>query len=66
MVKFKAKIPYYKSQIATGYINIRTGECLFFHENGNYWTSKKYTPKAALKLIMDVDVTFRQNPAENK
>ena len=23
-------------------MNVITGECMFFHENGNYWSYKKY------------------------
>lgn len=35
MVKFKIEMPYYDSEIAIEHMNIRTGECMFFHQNGN-------------------------------
>lgn len=43
MVKFKTKMPYYNLEIATGHMNVITGECAYYHENRKYWTYKKYT-----------------------
>lgn len=48
MVKFKTKMPYYNSEIATDHMNVITGECVFFHENGKYQTYKKYTMEKTL------------------
>ena len=31
MVKFKTKMPYYDSEIATGHMNLITGDCAFYH-----------------------------------
>jgi len=54
MVKFKTKMPYYDSEIATGHMNVITGECVFFHEDGKYWTYKKYTMEDTTQLLADV------------
>ena len=51
MVKFKMKMPYYDSEIAIGNMNVLTGECMFFHENGNYWGYKKYNMEETTRLI---------------
>jgi hypothetical protein len=66
MVKFKTKMPYYDSEIATGHMNLITGECVFFHENGKYWTYKKYTMEQTLELLADVSPSLKwasKNPS---
>lgn len=66
MVKFKTKMPYYDSEIATGHMNLITGECGFFHENGKYWTYKKYSVEDTLVLLADVSPSLKwasKNPS---
>ena len=36
-------LSYFDSEQAIGHINIKTGECVFFHKNEKYWSYKKYT-----------------------
>ena len=47
-------MPYYDTEIAVGHMNILTGDCVFYHENGKYWTYKKYPPEDIPGLIADV------------
>ena len=51
MVKFEIPMPYFDTQSAIGHMNIVTGECAFFHQDGKYWTYKKYEREEVLKLI---------------
>jgi hypothetical protein len=51
MVKIEIPMPYFDTQLAIGHMNLTTGECVFFHKNGNYWTYKKYKRKEVLQLI---------------
>jgi len=39
------RMPYYKREAAIGYMDIETGECVFFHKNGDYWSYTKYDKK---------------------
>lgn len=59
MIKFKTKMPYYDLEIATGHMNLITGECVFFHENGKYWTYKKYTREETLELVADAHPSLK-------
>lgn len=53
-VKFKKKMPYFDSEIAIGHMDIITGDCFFYHENGKFWTYKKYSNREIPDLLMDV------------
>jgi len=35
-------MPYDDREKAIGYMDTKTGDCAFFHEDGKYWTYKKY------------------------
>ena len=47
-------MPYYDSEIAPGHMNLITGECVLFHENGKYWTYKFQKPLVILNLFWRV------------
>lgn len=53
MVKFKTVSPYYDREMATYHMDVITGDYVLFHENGEYWTYKKYTKKQIPDLIGD-------------
>jgi len=59
MVKFKTKMPYYDSEIVIGHVNLTRGECVFFYENGKYWTYKKYIIKKILELLANVSPSLK-------
>jgi hypothetical protein len=40
-------------------MNVTTGECAFYHENGKYWTYKKYTMEQTLDLRADVSSSLK-------
>jgi len=58
-VKFKSKMPYYDSEIAIGHMNVLTSECMFFHQNGKYWSYKKYKIEEIPSLIADVSSSLK-------
>ena len=57
--KLKMKMPYYYPELATAHLDIYTGECFFFHENGKYWGYKKYEPKELIELMADAQSTMK-------
>jgi len=59
MVKFKTKMPYFDSEMAVGHLNLLTGECAFFHENGKYWTYKKYPSSEIPDLLADLHSSLK-------
>ena len=59
MIKFKTKMPYYDTETAIGHMNILTGDCVFFHENGKYWTYTKYKKEDILPLIAEVQPSLK-------
>lgn len=38
-----------------GHLDMTTGDCAFFHQNGKYWGYKKYTPDEVKNLIPKCD-----------
>ena len=56
MAKFVLPSPYVPNQKARFYLNMKTGECFYFHQggkpktNGKFWGSKVYTPQEMLEL----------------
>lgn len=64
MVKFKIRMPYFDSEMAVGHMNLVTGECVFFHENGKYWTYKKYLSSEIPALLADVHSSLKW-PSKN-
>jgi hypothetical protein len=59
-VKFKAPMPYRDDQIAVGYLDVVTGDCVFFHENGKFWGYKKYNPtKEVPNLLAEVAASLK-------
>jgi hypothetical protein len=56
MIKFKRKMPYHDKKIAVG--NMTRG-CVFHHENGKYWSYKKYLPENIPGLITDIQSSLK-------
>ena len=53
-------MPYFPSQNTIAYLDRITGECLYFHENGNLWSADHYSSLGIAKLLNDPNVI--QNP----
>jgi len=45
--------------MAVGHLNLLTGECAFFHENGKYWTYKKYPSSEIPDLLADLHSSLK-------
>ena len=58
-IKFKTKMPYFDSETAIAYMNIITGDCFFYHENGVFWGYKKYSEKQIPSLLADVSSSLK-------
>ena len=41
MVKIELPMPYYDTELAVGHLDMTTGDCAFFHQDGKYWSYKK-------------------------
>lgn len=53
MAKIKMAMPYFDSQKTIGYLDTEKGDCFFFHENGEFWSYKKYETDELPMLISD-------------
>ena len=52
MVKIELPMPYYDTEQAVGHLDMTTGDCVFFHQNGKM--RKKYSSiKYFLRVLMD-------------
>lgn len=51
MVKIELPMPYYDTELAVGHLDMTTGDCAFFHQDGKYWSYKKYTRDEVKKLL---------------
>ena len=55
-VKLKLDMPFYDTEKATAYMDIKTGDCAFYHEdNGKYWSYAKYSKDEVLDIIASSD-----------
>lgn len=52
-------MPYFDSQTAIGHMDIITGDCVFYHKNGKFWTYKKYPKREIPNLLMDVQSSLK-------
>ena len=55
MIKIELPMPYYDTEKAVGHLDMTTGDCVFFHQNGKYWDYKKYTPDEVKNLLTKCD-----------
>ena len=66
MIKIELPIPmpYYDTEQAVGHLDMTTGDCVFFHQNGKYWSYKKYTPEEVKNVLPKCDSVkvARENP----
>ena len=53
-------MPFYKNQNTIAYLDKITGECIYFHENGDLWSANRYSSLGVDKLLNDPNVI--QNP----
>jgi hypothetical protein len=65
-VTLEMPMPSYPSQNTFAYIDISTGECVFFHKNGKLWSAKRYDEKGVDKLLNDPNVVKNPKPEINK
>lgn len=67
-VKLQLDMPFYDTQKATAYMDIKTGDCAFYHQdNGKYWTYVKYN-QDEVQNILDISdsVTFAKPSKSNE
>jgi hypothetical protein len=55
MIKVELPMPYYDTEQAVGHLDMSTGDCAFFHQNGKYWSYKQYTPDEVKNLLPKCD-----------
>lgn len=60
MVKIEVPMPYYETKKAIGYLDMVSGDCVFFHENGKYWGYKIYNSDE-LQILLP-ECTSIKNP----
>lgn len=60
-IKFERPMPYYDTEMETGYLDIPTGDCFFYHKNerGKFWSYKKYSPKEVADIVSEVESSFK-------
>ena len=55
-VKLKLDMPSYDTEKATAYMDIKTGDCAFYHEDtGKYWSYVKYSKDEVLDILASSD-----------
>lgn len=59
-ITLKMPMPYFPSQNTIAYLDRITGECVYFHENGNLWSADRYSSLRINQLLNNPNVI--QNP----
>ena len=64
MIKIELPMPSYDTEQAVGHLDLTTGDCVFFHQNGKFWVYKKYTERQRKNVILNCDSVkvARENP----
>ena len=55
MVKIELPMPYYDTEQAVAHMDMNTGDCVFFHQDGKYWDYKKYTLEEVTDVLPTCD-----------
>ena len=60
MIKYEAVHPYYDVEVAVTYLDVTTGEAVFYHKkNGKFWSYKKYSENEVLEIIAENQSTIK-------
>lgn len=62
-------MPYYDTEPAIATMDITTGDYVFSHQDGRYWTYKKHKPSTTLKKIekyRDLEIKVPSQSSDSK
>jgi hypothetical protein len=65
-VKIELPMPFYDAERAVGYMDLKTGDCAFYHEdNGKYWTYVKYDSDQVKSILKQSDSIKYAKPKDS-
>ena len=65
-VKLQLDMPFYDTEKATAYMDINTGDCAFYHEDGGkYWSYVKYDKNEVLNILANSDSVKYAKPSNS-